>query len=149
LQKDWFSLAQITFLSNTEQQIDQRWTYKLGLGKYLVHTNQTYWSITAGGAYNNETYTSADPVRNSAEAFFGSQLNMFDIGDLNIFSNAVAYPSITESGRWRFDFAFDMKYDLPLDFYVKLGVTYNFDNQPASGGSESDYVFKTSFGWEL
>jgi hypothetical protein len=46
------------------------------------------------------------------------------------------------------DFAFDTKYDLPLDFYIRLGLTLNYDNQPVEGAGETDYVFQTSFGWE-
>jgi hypothetical protein len=43
---------------------------------------------------------------------------------------------------------FYAKYDLPLDFYIKLGYTLKFDNQPAPGSEKADYVFHTGFGWE-
>ena len=42
----------------------------------------------------------------------------------------------------------DVKYDLPLDFYVKGGFTLNYDNQPTVGAGEVDYVLNTGFGWE-
>ena len=73
---------------------------------------------------------------------------MFDIGDLSLLTKAMAYPSITEAGRWRADFNFDMNYDLPLDFYIKLGFSLNYDNRPVEGASETDYVLHTGFGWE-
>ena len=73
---------------------------------------------------------------------------MFNTGDLSLLTNIVAYPSFTESGRWRTDFKFDAKYDLPLDFYIKMGLTVNYDNQPAPGSPETDYIFHTGFGWE-
>ena len=69
-------------------------------------------------------------------------------GILSLLTQIVAYPSFTESGRWRSDFSLDAKYDLPLDFYVKLGYTLNFDNRPAEGSVKTDYVFHTGFGWE-
>jgi hypothetical protein len=59
--------------------------------------------------------------KNSLEGYFGSELNLYDIGDLSILTKAVAYPSITESGRWRADFVFDTKYDLPLGFLYQIG----------------------------
>ena len=62
---------------------------------------------------------------------------------------ASVFKSITEGGRTRADYKLDLKYDLPLDFYIGLGFTLNYDNQPVEGASESDYVFQTSFGWEL
>jgi len=33
--------------------------------------------------------------------------------------------------------------------YVKLGYTLNYDSQPVEGASKNDYVFQTTFGWEL
>jgi len=73
---------------------------------------------------------------------------MFDIGDLSLLTNLNAYPSITETGRWRVDYKIDTKYDLPLDFYIKINLTMNYDNRPAEAGRELDYVFTTGFGWE-
>lgn len=149
LQHDWFLMSALNFLSNTEQALQLRTTAKLGAGKFMVHTNKAYWGLGGGLSYNHETFSNETSERNSAEAFFGSELNLFDIGDLNLLSTWYVYPSITESGRWRSDFQFDTKYDLPLDFYIKLGLTLNYDNRPAVQGNETDYVFVISFGWEL
>jgi hypothetical protein len=74
---------------------------------------------------------------------------MFDVGDLNLFTGFTVYPSITEQGRVRADFKVDLKYDLPYDFFITLGFTNNFDNKPIEGASKNDYVFQTTFGWEL
>jgi len=149
LPRDWYPLASIDFLTNTEQKLKLRTTAKLGMGKFVIHTNKTYWGFTMGANYNNETsLVDTVPKRKSWEGFLGSELNLFNIGDLSMLTSATAYPSFTESGRWRLDFTFDFKYDLPLDFYIKLGTTVNYDNQPVSGTSKSDYVFHTGFGWE-
>lgn len=149
LPKGWNLLAQYNFLSNTEQQLDLRSTGKIGAGYYILRTNESYWGFSAGVAYTNEVFLTDDPERRSGEAFIGSELNLFDIGDLNLLTNATAYPSLTEEGRMRVDFKFDVKYDLPRDFYIKLGTTVNYDNRPADGAPEADYVFTSGFGWEL
>jgi len=149
LPHDYYPLASIDFLSNTEQQLQLRTTGKLGMGKYVVHTNKSYWGFSLGANYNNENYA-IDSIadRKSWEGFLGSELNFFNVGDLNLLTSIIAYPSFTESGRWRSDLKFDAKYDLPLDFYIKLGFTVNYDNQPAAGSPETDYIFHTGFGWE-
>ena len=149
LQRDWYLLAAPSFLSNTEQALKLRMTGKLGAGKFLVHTNKSYWGAGGGISFNNESFTNGTPQRNSVEAYAGSELNMFDIGDLNLLSSLYLYPSLTESGRFRSDFKLDTKYDLPLDFYVKLGLTLNYDNKPAVTGKETDYVMGFTIGWEL
>lgn len=148
LPRDWFTVASVTFLSNTEQKIDLRTTGNLGVGKYLIHTNRTYWAFSGGASFNNETYTTEDPKRESWDAFAGTELNLFDLGDFSLVTKLIVYPSLTESGRLRSDFNIDTKYDLPLDFYIKVSCSVNYDNRPVEGASETDYVFHTGFGWE-
>ena len=149
LPRDWYLIGAVTTLANTEQDLKQRLTAKAGIGKYFIHTNKSYWGVSAGIASNNETFTNGKEKRNSAEGYFGSELNLFDIGDFSLLTNAYAYPNLTESGRWRVDFKLDSKYDLPKDFYIKFGITVNYDNRPAEAGKETDYVYVFAVGWEL
>lgn len=150
LGKKWFALISASFLQNDEQKLKLRSTPKVGLGNYIIQTNSLYWGLYTGGAWNNETYTDATiPDRRDAEAYIGSELNMFDMGDLGLLTTLSVYQSIKEGKRLRVDFKIDLKYDLPLDFYIKLGYTHNYDSSPVEGASENDYVFQTTFGWEL
>lgn len=148
LPKDWNIPASVTFLSNSEQQLDLRMLEKLGAGNYLVHSNRSYWGLAGGITYNSERYYNT-PARKSWEAYVGTELNFYNAGNLSLLTRLAAYPSLTESGRWRYDFNLDTKYDLPLNFYVKFGLTYNYDNRPVAGASSSDYVMQTGFGWKL
>jgi hypothetical protein len=148
LPKDWYIPANLTFLSNSEQKLDLRSNARLGVGKYLLHTNKTYWGFSAGASFVNENFSSEDPDRKSWEGFVGTELNLFDVGDLSLLTKLVVYPGITDPGRLRTDFVFDTKYDLPLDFYIRLGLTVNYDNRPVEDASDTDYVFQTTFGWE-
>jgi len=149
LPKDWFMAASLDFLSNTEQALKLRTTGKLGVGKFIVHTNRTYWGLAGGLSLNNENFSNEQESRNSLEGFMGSDLNLFDIGDLSLKNTVYAYPSFTESGRWRVDFSLDAKYDLPYNIYLKLGWTFNYDNRPAIAGNDFDYVVVFSVGWEF
>lgn len=149
LPNDWYTTGALTTLSNTEQALKMRFTAKAGAGKYIVHTNRSYFGVGAGLSLNNETFTNETPKRTSLEGYIGTEVNLFDIGDFSLLSNLYVYPSFTESGRWRSDFRLDTKYDLPLDFYVKFGITVNYDNRPAEVGKETDYVYNFSIGWEL
>ncbi len=148
LPRDWYALASVSTFSSTEQKVNLRTMTSLGLGKYLIHTNQVYWGLGAGFNFNNETFSSDAPDRRSLEGYFGTELNMYDVGDFNLFSRAVAYPSLTEAGRWRAEVAINTKYDLPWDFYIRLGFNLNFDNQPVEGGGGTDYVVQWGVGWE-
>ena len=149
LQKGWSVGLSNEFLQNDEQQLQLRSTLKLGVGYYMIRTNAVYFSIMSGLALNSETYIeNVNPARESGEAFLGFEYNMFNTGDFSLLTSVTSYPSLTETGRLRVDFKFDLKYDLPLDFYIKGGTTVNYDNQPVAGGTDLDYVIQTGLGWE-
>ncbi|WP_282039273.1 DUF481 domain-containing protein [Saccharicrinis aurantiacus] len=149
LPRAYFLLGEVNLSSNNELNLKLRSVGKLGLGKYLVQTNLLYWSLNLGLAYNNEEFTNDDPVRKSMDAFLGTEFNMFNTGDISFLTGAILYPSLTESGRIRSDFKFDLKLDLPRDFYIKLGTTINYDNEPATDALTTDYVIQSGIGWEL
>ena len=165
LPRDWNLGANLIFLSNTEQSLELRTTGKVGVGNYVIRTNSSYWNIAAGVAFNKETFSSVfnpddgtttqAPGRNSMEAFIGTELNLYDIGDLNLLTNLIVYPTIVsasnvKSGRVRTDFRFDAVYDdiFIEDFYIRAGFTLNYDNRPVEEGKEVDYIFTTGFGWK-
>ena len=149
LPRDWYVPANISFLSNTEQKLDLRSSARLGLGKYVIHTNQSYWGFSLGLSYNNEQYSTEEDPRKSWEGYAGTELNLYDVGDLSLLTSATIYPGLTDTKRFRSDVKFDLKYDLPLDFYIKLGFTLNYDNQPAESAGKTDYILQTGLGWEL
>lgn len=144
----------LNFLSNSEQSLELRTTGTVGSGYYMVRTNSWYWNGFLGVAINNENYeedvaAAGSSDRQSYEGVMGTELNLYDVGDLNLFTNFYWYPSLTESGRNRIDYKIDVSYDIFNDFYIKAGLTLNYDSKPLEGSSPSDYVILTGFGWEL
>ena len=149
LQRDWFVASSISFLSNTEQALKLRLSGSAGVGNFITRTNHAYWAVAGGLSFNNEQFLNTTPSRRSLEVYAGTELNLFDIGDLSFYFKPAVYYSITESGRWRMDLTTNLKYDLPKDFYIKTNLTLNYDNRPAEAGNTTDYVWAVSFGWEL
>lgn len=150
LKNDNFLILQSEFLSNSEQKLKLRMTNKLGFGRYFIHNNQMFLAGALGVAWNSENYDQElGEDRNSAEGFVGLEANLFDVNDLSLVSGITAYPSLTEKGRIRTDFKVDIKYNLPLDLFVKLGFNYNYDNKPVEGASYDDFIIRTTLGWEL
>ena len=150
MKNDWFYSLSGDFLSNDEQKLQLRSTIKSGLGKYVIHSNRMSFGGGFGLAFNNEKFTDVNNTnRNSLEAYAGLALDIFDVKDFNLNTNLTFFPSLTEGGRYRADYNINLKYDLPLDFFIKLGLTYNYDSKPVEGASVSDYVFQSTFGWEF
>lgn len=149
LQKKWFVNSNVSFLSNTSQSLKARFTPSLGAGNYLVRNNKLFFLVGTGLTYNIEQYENTDDDKNSTELMLITQLNMFNFKNINFYATAVGYPSLSEKGRFRSDMNFNLKYDLPFDFYIKSELSINYDNQPVLGGIKTDYVFSSGFGWEL
>ncbi len=149
LRRDWFLSGEVVYLQNTEQALDARWSPNIALGKLLASTPKMYMGVSVGFNYNIENFSDQTDNQSSGEVLLKASLNVFDVKDLDITSDLKVLPSITEGSRLRSDFNFDISYDLPWDFYIKFGITVNYDNQPAVEGSESDYIIRTGFGWKF
>lgn len=144
----WFGIISVSTLSNTEQKLDLRLNAQLGAGRFFVRTNRVYWAAKLGVNRNLERYSNDTDDRSTWEGFVGTELNLFDMGDIDLFFLITTYPGITEPGRFRIDTRLDLKYDLPLNFFITVGTSINFDNQPAENASRTDYVLQATFGWE-
>ena len=144
----WLLIPSIKYLSNTEQHLQFRWNGQLGVGKFLFRTNSLSWGVKLGINSNREVFTDDTPNNQSWEGLIGSELDLFDMGNLSLYNYLLAYPSITERKRWRIDGKLRFQYDLPLDFYVKLDFSLNYDNISHEGSSKTDFVTTTGFGWE-
>jgi hypothetical protein len=149
LPQKWYLLGDVSFLSNTEQALDGRISPSISVGKFLLSTNKLYFGLSLGLTYNIENYVDATLDKTSSEAFISVFFNMFDFEDIDLETGIKYYPSLSEKGRKRTDYDLNLKYDLPRDFYVKLGFTLNYDNQPAIIGNDIDYIFTSGFGWEI
>jgi len=148
LPRDWFTITDITFFSSSEQKINLRTNGNLGVGYYFIHTNEAYWGFGGGFSFNNENYYEDSDDKQSIEGLVKMNLSLFDIGDLSVNSKLAFFPGLTQWGRIRTTFELSIKYDLPLDFYISLGGTHNFDNSPATGAPRHDYTLQTGFGWK-
>ncbi len=154
---NWYPNAMFQWLSNSEMQLDLRQNVQLGIGRYIVRTNRIYWGLKVGLNNNNECYYVYDDTdtslkkykyKNSWEVFFGTEANFFNTGDISFYVLLTTYSNMTIKGRWRTDFQINCKYDLPLDFYIKMSASFNQDNRTPAEISDIDYVFSTGFGWE-
>ena len=144
-----FGAVDADYYSNNEQNMDLRSSYSFGIGKFVLRTNQIYFNVFIGSAYSEENYIDSLPTRKSYEGKFGLEFNMFDLGDLNLFTSAYLFPSFTEKSRLRSVIKANIKYEFINDFYIKTGIDYNYDTKPIDGVDPEDFVFTAGIGWEL
>lgn len=145
----WYAIGSLVTLSNSIQKIDIRANTQIGLGNYVYADSKGYWGIKSGINNNLEKFANNANTINSWEGYLGTELNLYDMEDFNLALVFMNYSSFTESSRYRADVTFDIKYDLPLNLFVKAGISYNYDNKPTLGATTSDYILRTGIGWEL
>ncbi|GAA4812904.1 DUF481 domain-containing protein [Litoribaculum gwangyangense] len=146
--KNWFGILTISTLSNTEQLIDIRANSQLGVGNYIYSSNKAYLILKIGINNNLERFSNIDESFNSWEGSLSTELNLYAVDGLELSFNYMGYSGLTEKGRYRADLNLDLKYDLPLDLFIRAGFVFNYDNQPAINSVQTDYVFRTGIGWE-
>ena len=147
--KQTFVLLGLEFLENSSQSLNLRMTSRLGAGYYFKRTNTMFFYAGLGIANNHENFGGDSPVKgNSFEGLGIMEFDAFNIGDFSFRTKWIVYPSFSNKGRVRLDGDISLKYDLPLDFYIKLKVTNNFDSKPLIEISENDFVIQTNIGWE-
>jgi len=144
----WFVNAATEYLSNDEQKLDSRNTYRAGAGYFFKRTNEVHFGAGLGAAYIFEKYSTDISGKNSSELYAGMEYELYDLGDFSVQTSIIYYYSLAETGRFRVDLNAFLKYDLPLDFYIKTSLNYDYDSQPVEGASSADYIFQLSFGWE-
>lgn len=147
--KQWYVSAEVSYLQSTEQGIKNRVTPAAGVGRLLIVSDKLYWIVGTGLTYNIEDFFDSQLNKQSTELQLITQFDMFNFENISFTTKVVGYPSLSERGRFRADYNFVLKYDLPFDFYIKAEFTLNYDNQPAVEGNFSDYVLSSGFGWEL
>lgn len=149
LENDFFLILASNFLSNTEQALKLRSNANFGIGRFLVHTNKLYLTVASGIGYMDERFSNDTPRKKSFENYLGTELNLFKTDNVSLLTGIIIYRSLTEKKRWRSDMNLDVKFNLPLKFYIQNGITVNYDNQPAIVGNKVDYNIMVTLGWEF
>lgn len=140
------------FLQSDEQQLALRTTLGGAVGYIFRNTNSNFITAYAGTVWNRERYSptaTTGRTGNSAEAVLGTQLNLFRFKTANLFADARAYPSLTDSGRARFDLNTSVKLRIIKNLYWRFGYYLNFDSRPPQSLPRTDYGSTSSLGWSF
>ena len=146
----WYVNAMQDFLNSEEQGLDLRTTIGGGGGRYLLRSSNQYLALGGGLAWTIENYTDAAlPTKNSAEAYLGTEFMTERLKITDLITRLTYYPSLTESGRYRLTYRFDLDFNLPGDWYFRVGLFDNYDSKPPEGFSKNDYGWSNGFGFKF
>ena len=146
----WYVNTTQDFLNSDEQALDLRTTIGGGGGSYLLRSSSQYLALGGGLAWNNERYTDPlVPTKNSAEAYLGSEFMTERMKFADLLTRLTYYPSLTISGRYRLNYNFNLDFNLPGDWYFRIGLFESYDSKPPSGLSKNDYGWSNGFGFKF
>jgi putative salt-induced outer membrane protein YdiY len=143
----WYVNTTQDFMNSDEQKLDLRTTIGGGGGRYLFRSAAQHLALGGGLAWTNERYTDpAIPTKDSAEAYIGTEFMTEKMKFADLVTRLTYYPSLTVDDRYRLNYKFDLDFNLPGDWYFRIGIFENFDSLPPSGLSRNDYGWSNSFG---
>ena len=91
-------------------------------------------------------------VTNSVEALGGVSYEAFrfDSPKLDLTASGIVFPSLSQSGRVRFDGNAKFRFELLSDLFFNITVFENYDSKPPTQtGAKNDFGITTSFGWSF
>jgi len=151
LQGQNYYQGQLSFLRNTELDLNVRSLVGGGVGRYLVRSNRAEWDVGVGLGYNHENYVGVDPV-DSLELLLGTNFSIFryDFPETDIGGSIYLLPSLTKSGRYRSEADLHANYEFVDDLYFELRLYGSYDSEPPSPKApSSDYGVVTSLGYKF
>jgi len=127
----WYADVRSDFYSSEEQQLSLRYTQAAGVGRYLLRTPDQHLAVGTGLAFTSERYIDPSlPRQNSGEIYGGVEYSTEKLRFADLVTSFIIYPSFTIPGRYRINFKSDLDFNLPGDWYFKVGYYNNFDSAP-------------------
>ncbi len=148
----WWGGLGTKYQQNTELDLDYRLQFGIGTGYDIVRTNPVRFYGMGGLLLNRELPTDSVSFSTNFEGLLSMKFTWLQYRHpkINISTNIDFFPSLSVSGRYRFEYNFSAKYEIFRDFY--LGLTYydDFDSKPSGGGpSLNDWSVIFSVGYSF
>lgn len=142
LSDDLFAFGLTDLEHDKFQDLDLRLVLAGGLGFHAKKTERTRLDLFAGGAFNQEYY-STEPTRRSGEVLLGEELT-FKLSDItSLTERLVAFPNLSDIGEFRitFDTTAVTRLNRLLSWQVTLSDRYI--SNPIPGVKKNDLLFTT------
>jgi hypothetical protein len=139
---NWFYAGVGNFLQSSTQDIRLQSNIGMGLGRYLKNTNRATIWVLGGLAWQNTKYSQSvqsQTPQNVAAAMTSAHMQLFRFKKTNLNIDAFAFPALSQPGRVYFNT--DVAYYVKLFGSIDWNISFygNWDNQPPSHFSGSDY----------
>jgi len=149
---NWYYSGVASFLQSSEQEIQLQTNLSAGIGRYFKNSNHAKISVLAGLGWQNTRYsqfTNSQGSPNVMAAMVAADLKVFQFDKTNLEVSGTVFPALSEPGRAFFNT--NVTYYVKLFRHLTWNVSFygNWDNQPPSHFSGSDYGTSSGIGWKF
>lgn len=147
LANEWFAAGIAAFQENSELGIKLRTSLGAGIGNNLIQSQNQWLYSLVGLSVNKEAKTDQSESIFNVEGLINSQYQFFkyDHPKATFLTYIYLFPSLSNLGRFRFNYNIELSWEMVFDFYWDLTFYFEYDNQPQSeSASQSDYNIQTS-----
>ncbi|MCU0332966.1 MAG: DUF481 domain-containing protein [Ignavibacteriaceae bacterium] len=152
LANEWFAAGIASLQENSELGIKLRTSLGGGLGNNFIQSQNQWLYTLAGLSINREVKTDQSEAIFNVEALINAQYQLFkyDHPKANFLTYIYVFPSLSDLGRYRFNYNAQLSWEIFLDFYWDLTFYFEYDNSPQTeNSSQSDYRIDTSIKYEF
>lgn len=150
LTEKWLAVGLFSLLRSNQQDLSLRSTYGGAVGRKLVQTDRTALTVIGGAAFSHESYApqpGTEPIHNNTESLVGVTFSTFRFKTLNLRSETLVFPSLSDPGRLRLSSQSGLRIELVRNFNWNFDLYENYDTRPPISAPKNDLGITTSIGW--
>ena len=143
---DWFT----SWEKNDELGVAGRTATGGAIGRYLIQTNKSQFSLTGGIQGARTSYIGEDESATEAEGRIEIRYLRRNLAPETSFRfTSTIYPLLEDFSSYRAESDLSLSREFFEDFFLEIGVGFSYLSDPPTGGAKSDYTATTSFGYSF
>ena len=147
LRYEWFAAGIAALQENSELGIKLRSSIGGGIGNNFIQSDNQWMYSLVGVSINRESKIDQSEPTFNIEGLINAQYQFFkyEHPKATLLTYVYVFPSLSDLGRFRFNYNAELSWEMVLDFYWDLTFYFEYDNQPQSeNAAQSDYRIDTS-----
>jgi putative salt-induced outer membrane protein YdiY len=143
---DWFT----SWEKNDELGVSARVGAGGAIGRYLIQTNKSQFSLTGGVQSTRTSFIGEDESATQAEGRIEVRYLRRNLAPETSFRfTSTIYPLLEDLSSYRAESDLSLSRELYEDFFLELGIGFSYTSEPPTGASKSDYTATTSIGYSF
>ena len=144
----WFTAWFVSWETNEQLGIDNRYLLGAGIGRYLLQTNKNQFSTTVGINGTREVYTGTDESDTVPEGRLQLRyLHRSLIPESHVSLTTNIYPLLSDISVFRSETDLSFRREFIDDLFFDVTFYHSYSSDPPTDAEQEDYGLTTSIGY--